>query len=88
MLSEPKTQMAHPTAYEMGSSRIDEANEMTPVRLTGKRRDAKIGDIFRLSPQAGVYLWGRLIKKARFLGDGFGANLVYIYDRAQQSQSW
>jgi len=59
---------------------MEEANEVTAVRLTEKRRFAKVGDLFRLSPHAGVFLWGRLIKKARFFGDDFEANLVYIYD--------
>lgn len=59
---------------------MEEANEVTAVRLTEKRRFAKVGDLFRLSPHADVLLWGRLIKKARFFGDDFEANLVYIYD--------
>jgi hypothetical protein len=59
---------------------LEAANEVTAVRLTEKRRFAKVGDLFRLSPHAGVFLWGRLIKKARFFGDNFEANLVYIYD--------
>jgi hypothetical protein len=59
---------------------MEEANEVTAVRLTEKRRFAKVGDVFRLSPHADVFLWGRLIKKARFFGDDFEANLVYIYD--------
>ncbi len=59
---------------------LEEANEVTAVRLTEKRRFAKVGDLFRLSPHAGVFLWGRLIKKARFFGDDFEMNLVYIYD--------
>lgn len=56
------------------------ANEITAVRLTDRRRFAKVGDLFRMSPHAGVFLWGRLIKRARFFGDDFEANLVYIYD--------
>ena len=37
---------------------MEEANEVTAVRLTEKRRFAKVGDLFRLSPQADVfYLW-------------------------------
>jgi hypothetical protein len=59
---------------------LEEANEVTAVRLTEKRRFAKVGDLFRLSPYAEVFLWGRLIKRARFFGDDFEANLVYIYD--------
>jgi Immunity protein 26 len=58
----------------------EEANEITAVRLTDRRRFAKVGDLFRLSPHAGVFLWGRFIKRARFFGDDFGANLVYICD--------
>jgi hypothetical protein len=27
-----------------------------------------------------VFLWGRLIKRAKFFGDDFEMNLVYIYD--------
>jgi Immunity protein 26 len=66
---------------EMRSIRTsEEANEVTAVRLTQKRRFAKVGDLFRLSPHNGVFLWGRLIKKATFFGDDFEANLVYIYD--------
>jgi hypothetical protein len=59
---------------------LEEANEVTAVRLSEKRRFAKVGDLFRLSPYAGVFLWGRLIKKAKFFGDDFEMNLVYIYD--------
>ena len=59
---------------------MEEAKEVTAVRLTEKRRFAKVGDLFRLSPYADVFLWGRLIKKARFFGHDFEANLVYIYD--------
>lgn len=59
---------------------LEKANEVTAVRLTEKRRFAKVGDLFRLSPCDGVFLWGRLIKKARFFGDDFEMNLVYIYD--------
>jgi hypothetical protein len=65
----------------MRSSRtLEEANEVTAVRLSEKRRFAKVGDLFRLSPYAGVFLWGRLIKKARCFGDDFEMNLVYMYD--------
>jgi hypothetical protein len=59
---------------------LDEANEVIAVRLTERRRFAKVGDLFRLSPYAGVVLWGRMIKKARFFGGDFEANLGYIYD--------
>src|ERR1041384_4825091 len=59
---------------------LEEANEVSAVRLTEKRRHAKPGDLFRLSPHAGVVLWGRFIKRARFFGANFDANLVYIYD--------
>src|SRR2546429_1409274 len=33
---------------------LEEANEVTAVRLTDKRRYAKVGDFFRLSPRAGI----------------------------------
>jgi len=59
---------------------LEEANEVTAVRLTEKRRFARVGDIFRLSPYPDVILWGRLIKRARFFGNDFEMNLVYIYD--------
>jgi hypothetical protein len=59
---------------------LEEAREISAVRLTNKRRYAKVGDLFRLSPHAGIVLWGRLIKKASFFGHDFEANLVYIYD--------
>jgi len=59
---------------------LEEANEITAVRLTDRRRFSKVGDLFRLSPHVGVFLWGRMIKRARFFGEGFEANLVYIYD--------
>ena len=59
---------------------MEEANECTAIRLTYKRQRAKVGDIFRLSPAVGVFLWGRLIKKASFFGLGFELNLVYVYD--------
>jgi len=59
---------------------LEEANKVTAVRLTEKRRFAKVGDVFRLSPHPNVFLWGRLIKRAKFFGDNFEANLVYIYD--------
>jgi hypothetical protein len=59
---------------------MEEANECTAIRLTEKRQRAKVGDIFRLSPAVGVFVWGRLIKRARFFGDDFELNLVYVYD--------
>ena len=59
---------------------LEEANAVSAVRLTEKRRHAKVGDIFRLSPYAGVFLWGRLIKRARFFGLKSDFNIVYIYD--------
>jgi hypothetical protein len=59
---------------------MEEANECTAIRLTDKRQRAKVGDIFRLSPAVGVFLWGRLIKKASFFGLGVELNLVYVYD--------
>jgi len=57
-----------------------EANECTAVRLTEKRQRARVGDIFRLSPAVGIFLWGRLIKRAKFFGFDFELNLVYVYD--------
>jgi Immunity protein 26 len=66
---------------EMRSIRtLEEANEVTAGRLTQKRRFAKVGDLFRLSPYDGIFLWGRLIKKAKFFGNDVEMNLVYIYD--------
>jgi hypothetical protein len=59
---------------------IEEANECTAVRLTDKRQRAKVGDVFRLSPAKGVFVWGRLMKKSNFFGLDFELNLVYIYD--------
>ena len=59
---------------------LEEVNECTAIRLTEKRQRAKVGDIFRLSPVVGVFVWGRLIKKAHFFGLDFELNLVYIYD--------
>lgn len=59
---------------------IEEANECTAVRLTDKRQRAKVGDIFRLSPARGVFVWGRLMKKSNFFGLDFELNLIYIYD--------
>jgi hypothetical protein len=59
---------------------LEEANEVSAVRLVSKRQRAKVGDIFRLSPCNGVFLWGRLIKRAKFFGLDADLNLVYIYD--------
>ena len=59
---------------------MEEANECTAIRLTEKRQKAKVGDLFRLSPANGIFVWGRLIKKAHFFGLGFDLNLVYVYD--------
>ena len=59
---------------------LEEANEISAVRLVRKRQRAKVGDIFRLSPSDGIFLWGRLIQKARFFGLDAEFNLVYIYD--------
>jgi len=59
---------------------MEEANECTAIRLTEKRQRAKVGDIFRLSPAVGIFVWGRLIKRACFFGLGFDLNLVYLYD--------
>lgn len=50
------------------------------VRLTDRRQKAKVGDVFRLSPAKGVFIWGRLMKKSNFFGLDFELNLVYIYD--------
>ena len=69
--------MSEPT-YVLGS--LEEANKVTAVRLTDKRRFARTGDIFRLSPHKGVYVWGRLIKKSKFFGLNALFNLVYVYD--------
>jgi Immunity protein 26 len=59
---------------------LEQANEVSAIRLVSKRQRAKVGDIFRLSPYDGVFLWGRLIKKAKFFGLDTVFNLVYIYD--------
>jgi len=59
---------------------LEEADEITAVRLTTKRQRAKVGDIFRLSPTEGVVLWGRLVKRDGFFGETFPMNLIYIYD--------
>ena len=59
---------------------LEEANEVSALRLTDERRFAKVGDIFRLSPYPDLFLWGRLIKKSKFFGLDALFNLVYIYD--------
>lgn len=59
---------------------LDEANKVSAVKLCEKRQKAKVGDLFRLSPETGIYLWGRLIRKDRFFGVDANLNLVYIYD--------
>ena len=59
---------------------LEEANEVSAVRLLTKRQRAKVGDIFRLSPVVGVFLWGRLIERAKFFGLDAEFSLVYIYD--------
>lgn len=59
---------------------LEQANEISAVRLTEKRQMAKVGDIFRYSPEAGVYGWGRLIQRGHFFAMKLDLNLVYIYD--------
>jgi hypothetical protein len=59
---------------------IEEANEVSAVRLVSKRQRAKVGDIFRLSPFADIFVWGRLIKRAKFFGLDAEFSLVYLYD--------
>src|SRR5215471_15374594 len=59
---------------------LEEAYEVSAVRIVSKRQKAKVGDIFRLSPSKNIFLWGRLIKRARFFDVGAEFNLVYIYD--------
>ncbi len=59
---------------------IEEAKEVSAVRLTEARPRPKEGDIFRLSPSTGIYLWGRLVKRSHFFGVAADFNLVYIYD--------
>lgn len=59
---------------------LEEANAVSAVRLVSKRQKARVGDIFRLSPVQDIFVWGRLIKKARFFGVDAEFNLVYIYD--------
>ena len=65
---------------------LDEANEISAVRLVNKRQRAKVGDIFRLSPREGIFIWGRLIKRAKFFGLDADFNLVYIYDAISPSR--
>jgi len=59
---------------------LEEANACSAIRLTLKRQRGKAGDIFRLSPAPGVFVWGRLIKRASFFGLNADFNLVYIYN--------
>jgi len=59
---------------------IEEARAISAVRLTHQRRFGQVGDLFRLSPKTGIFLWGRLIKRARFFGHEFESKLVYVYD--------
>jgi hypothetical protein len=59
---------------------LEEANACSAIRLTEKRQRGKVGDIFRLSPAPGVFVWGRLIKRAAFFGLDAEFNLVYIYN--------
>jgi hypothetical protein len=59
---------------------LEEANEVSAVRLVSKRQRAKVGDIFRISPCIDLFLWGRLIKRAKFFGVDAEFSLVYIYD--------
>jgi len=59
---------------------LEEANACSAIRLTEKRQRAKVGDIFRLSPAPGLFVWGRLVKRASFFGLNAEFNLVYIYD--------
>jgi hypothetical protein len=65
---------------------IEEANEVSAVRLVRKRQRAKVGDIFRLSPLKDIFLWGRLIKRAKFFGLDAEFNLVHIYDAIGQDR--
>jgi len=36
---------------------LEEANEVSAVRLVNRRQTAKVGDIFGLPPFSGVFLW-------------------------------
>ena len=65
---------------------LEEANAISAVRLVNKRQKTKVGDIFRLSPREGLFLWGRLIKKAKFFGLDADFNLVYIFDAISSVQ--
>jgi hypothetical protein len=65
---------------------IEEANEVSAVRLVSKRQRAKVGDIFRSSPVADIFLWGRLILRAKFFGIDAELSLVYIYDAIGKSR--
>jgi len=65
---------------------LEEAYEVSAVRLVSKRQRAKVGDIFRLSPSKGIFLWGRLIKRAKFFGLTSDFNLVYIYDAMSETR--
>lgn len=59
---------------------LEEANQVTAVRLCEKRQKSLPGDLFRLSPVPGVFAWGRHIKTTKFFGTDFDSSLVYIYD--------
>ena len=52
---------------------------ISAIRLTTKRRFAKPGDIFRLSPAQDLFLWGRVIQQGEFFG-ARSVSLVYIFD--------
>jgi hypothetical protein len=65
---------------------LEEANEISAVRLVTKRQSAKVGDIFRLCPRDGILLWGRFIKRSKFFGVDAEFNLVYIYDAIGQDR--
>ena len=65
---------------------LEEASAISAVRLVNKRQTAKVGDIFRLSPSEGIFLWGRLIKKSKFFGLNADFNLVYIFDAITPAQ--
>jgi hypothetical protein len=59
---------------------LDEANEVSAVRLVARRQRAKVGDIFRTPPCNDIFLWGRLIKRTKFFGLDAESSLVYIYN--------
>jgi len=65
---------------------LEEAKEVTAVRLTTRRRYPKVGDLFRLSPYPGMVLWGRVAKQGEFFGVAFKASLVYIYDAVSRQK--